>query len=419
VEPLLFLSHRVPVPPNKGDKIRSHHMLRALAERYRVFLGTFVDDPADRPHLPLLSQWCAQVKVVNLHRKWARVRSLRGLIRRQALTLPYYFNHELAQWVREAVEHNSIRKALVFSSGMAQYLDLVPDVEAVIDFVDVDSMKWAQYGLRKPWPLSAIYQREAERLLAYERRVASRATAACFVSADEEDLFKRAAPECASKTLAVTNGVDTDYFSPTSGDGSPYPAGVRAIVFTGAMDYWPNIDGVSWFCRSVLPRIRAQAGDVRFYIVGMNPTPVVRKLARDGLIIVTGRVDDVRPYLHHARLAVVPLNIARGVQNKVLEAMSMGLPVVASTPAVTGLFVERGVEVHVADDAEAFARSSLQVLNGAGVASMAAAARARVLSSYSWSANLAPLQRVLSSLTPSTPPNLQAVGTQTLIGARS
>jgi sugar transferase (PEP-CTERM/EpsH1 system associated) len=418
VEPLLFLCHRVPHPPNKGDKIRSHHMLRALAREHRVFLGAFVDDPADRPHLSMLSQWCAETKIVTLHRRLARLGSLRGLVRGQPLTLPYYWNAELAEWVRQVVAGHAIRKALVFSSGMGQYLDLVPEVDAVIDFVDLDSLKWAEYAQRHAWPMSAIYRREAERLLIYERRIAAGAAAACFVSSEEAELFKHAAPECASKTMAILNGVDSDYFSPSLACPCPYPPGVRAIVFTGVMDYWPNVDAVSWFSQEVLPLLRAQAPDVQFYIVGMNPVGAVRDLAQGGAVVVTGRVDDVRPYLQHAALAVAPLRVARGVQNKVLEAMSIGLPVVASNPAVTGLLVQRGVELHVADDPETYARCCAQVLNGDGAITMGSAARARVLASYSWDANLAPLRRMLAALTPSVALNQPAAATRAALEAQ-
>jgi sugar transferase (PEP-CTERM/EpsH1 system associated) len=253
----------------------------------------------------------------------------------------------------------------------------------------------------------------------YERRIAARAAAACFVSSEEEELFKGAAPECASKTMAILNGVDSDYFSPSLSCASPYPSGVRAIVFTGVMDYWPNIDAVTWFAKDVLPLVREQAPDVQFYIVGMNPVGAVRDLAQEGGVVVTGRVDDVRPYLRHACLAVGPLRVARGVQNKVLEAMSIGLPVVASTPAVTGLLVQRGVELHVADDPETYARCCVQVLSGNGANTMGAAARARVLASYSWDANLAPLQRVLAALTPSVPQNRPPAATRAALEAQS
>jgi sugar transferase (PEP-CTERM/EpsH1 system associated) len=402
MEPLLFLAHRVPVPPNKGDKIRSHHLLKALAKSFRIYLGAFLDDPNDRLHLGSLAEFCAEAKVVELHPRLGRLCSLRGLARDEPLTLPYYRNAELAQWVRSVTRQHGIRKALVYSSGMAQYLALVPEVDSVIDFVDVDSAKWVEYGTRRRWPLSALYAREGRLLLEFERRVAAQALAACFVTAEEAALFRQLAPECAAKTFGVLNGVDGQYFSPAHDFPSPYSAGERALVFTGAMDYWPNIDAVCWFARDVLPLVRAQAPAVRFYIVGMNPSPAVRELAGEG-VVVTGRVDDVRPYLRHASVAVAPLRVARGLQNKVLEAMAMGRPVVASAAAAVGIAVRRGEDIQVADLPSDFAEAVLGLLEPVRAEQMGQQARRAVLVNYDWETNLAAFKLLLTGNLPRSP----------------
>jgi sugar transferase (PEP-CTERM/EpsH1 system associated) len=278
---------------------------------------------------------------------------------------------------------------------MAQYLTLVPEVEPVIDFVDVDSAKWKEYGRRRQWPLSTLYSREGRMLLEFERKVAAQALAACFVTAEEAALFRRLAPECAAKTYGVPNGVDSQYFSPAYGFPSPYAAGERPLVFTGAMDYWPNIDAVSWFARNVLPLVRAQVPTARFYIVGMNPSPAVRDLAGEG-VVVTGRVDDVRPYLQHASVAVAPLRVARGVQNKVLEAMAMAKPVVASEAASVGISVQRGVDLQVADTPSDFAQAVLRLLDVAQADQFGKQARRAVLAKYDWESNLAVFKRLLA-----------------------
>jgi sugar transferase (PEP-CTERM/EpsH1 system associated) len=396
MEPLLFLAHRVPVPPTKGDKIRSYHMLRALAERHRVYFGAFMDDPRDRAHLPKLAELCAESKVVELRPRLARLRSLQGLLQRVPLTVPYYRSAVLADWIRSTVARHGIRKALVFSSGMAQYQDLVPEVQFIIDFVDVDSAKWTEYGSRRRGLMAAVYRREGELLLQFERRAASRAMVALFATSAEAALFQQLAPECAAKTIAVLNGVDSEYFASAHEFPSPYPQGERAIVFTGVMDYWPNVDAVCWFAREVFPLIRAQEPAARFYIVGMNPSPVVRGLACD-TVVVTGRVEDVRPYLRHAAVAVAPLRLARGVQNKVLEAMAMSRPVVASEAAAMGLAVRPGEDLVVADSAPDFAGSVLGFLKDppSGDA-MGLRARLRVLETYCWESNLESLERLLS-----------------------
>jgi sugar transferase (PEP-CTERM/EpsH1 system associated) len=299
--------------------------------------------------------------------------------------------------VRDTVRERSIRKAVVFSSSMAQYVDAIPDLRVVVDFVDVDSEKWGEYARSRAWPMSSIYERERARLCDYERAVARRATASVFVTPAEADLFRRLAPECAARVVHARNGVDTVHFSPDASRPSPYAIDEEPIVFTGAMDYWPNVDAVSWFAREAFPAIRAQRPRARFYVVGMQPSPIVQALARAPAVVVTGTVPDVRPYLQHARVVVAPLRVARGIQNKVLEAMAMARPVVVSGGAASGISAVRGVEMAVADGASEFVRQTLALFDGGSAAAMGAAARARVMADYDWTANLAPFADLLEA----------------------
>jgi sugar transferase (PEP-CTERM/EpsH1 system associated) len=262
--------------------------------------------------------------------------------------------------------------------------------------VDMDSAKWGEYARRRPWPVSAIYKREAARLLAYEREIAARSEASIFVTKEETALFRDAAPESAGKVTTIGNGVDSTYFSPSLEIGSPYASGERPIVFTGAMDYWPNVDAVSWFARDMLPQIRARDASARFYIVGMNPDGAVRALASDPAVVVTGRVDDVRPFLQHARVIVAPLRVARGIQNKVLEAMAMGKSVVATPAVAAGMAARVGVELETASDASEFTERVLALMLDPERASrMGALARSRVLEDYIWPASYARLDALL------------------------
>ncbi|MGZ5203107.1 MAG: TIGR03087 family PEP-CTERM/XrtA system glycosyltransferase, partial [Telluria sp.] len=224
-----------------------------------------------------------------------------------------------------------------------------------------------------------------------ERQVARDYDASLFVSAPEAELFRRLAPESGPKIGHFSNGVDTEYFSPDQQHPDPYPAGERALVFTGAMDYWPNIDAVKWFAAEVFPSVRQRFPDARFYIVGSRPAPAVQALAQQDGIVVTGTVPDVRPYIAHAAVAVAPLRIARGVQNKVLEAMAMATPVVVSPQALEGIDAVPGSELVLADEPAAFADACAALLEGRDSASAAIgrAARAKVQRQYSWSSNLA------------------------------
>ena len=385
---LLYLVHRLPYPPNKGDKVRSFHLLQHLAARHRVFLGTFIDDPADEIHVDTVRALCAGLHVARISAPTARLRSLRGFLRGEALTLGYYRDAGLAQWSREAVARHRIETAVVFSSSMAQYVERRCDVAMLVDFVDVDSAKWSEYASAHRWPMSWVYRREGDRLLAHERAVAKRARRSFFVTDSEAALFRQLAPESAVSVETMGNGVDAGYFSPDPKRASPFESDERALVFTGAMDYWPNIDAVSWFAGEVLPALRKVWPALRLHIVGRNPSPAVRRLAAVSTV-VTGTVPDVRPYLQHAAVVVAPLRLARGIQNKILEAMAMERPVVASSACVAALDATPGRDLMTASDAGEFVRSISALLSNAELArSIGRAGRQRVLTSYGWPAQL-------------------------------
>ena len=397
---VLFLVHRLPYPPNKGDKVRSYHLLKHLAARHRVHLGTFIDDPDDERYLPVVQEMCAEVHVSRLNPRLAKLLSLRGLVAHEPLTLSYYRDAAFHRWVRQLTARQSIDATLVFSSSMAQYAQSPPD-QLLVDFVDVDSAKWSDYARMHSWPLSWLYKREGLRLLAYERAVAARARHSFFATEKETDLFRGAAPESAHRVGMLSNGVDAEFFAPDAARVSPFSADELPIVFTGAMDYWPNIDAVAWFATSMLPEIRRRWPQVRFHIVGRSPTAAVRALASDS-VSVTGTVPDVRPYLQHAAVVVAPLRLARGVQNKVLEAMAMARPVVAASVCVEAIDAEPGQHLLQATAETDYVNAVDALLGDAGRAStVGAAGRARVIAMYGWEARLSELDRHLTPLTPS------------------
>jgi sugar transferase (PEP-CTERM/EpsH1 system associated) len=398
VEDLLLLVHRMPYPPNKGDKIRSWHLLKHLAQSYRVHLATFVDDPDDWQHVPVLEKICASTHFVALAPRAARVRSLGALLRNRSLSYDYYRNAGMQRWVDDTMRRHAIGRIVVFSSPMAQYAEAWPQARRVIDFVDVDSDKWRQYAERKPWPASLVFGYEASRLLRYERQIAASFDASLFVSAPEAELFRSLAPESAARVGSFSNGVDTAFFAPGSYD-NPYAPGEKALVFCGAMDYWPNIDAVQWFAAEVLPALRARDPAMRFVIVGARPTAEVQALASQPGITVTGTVPDVRAYVAHAALSVAPLRVARGIQNKVLEAMAMARPVLVTPQALEGIEAEVGRELLLAADAQQWIAAVSNALAGPQQAldALGQAARERVVAAYSWDARLAPLDRMIET----------------------
>ena len=394
---LLYLVHRLPYPPNKGDKVRSYHLLAHLAAKHRVFLGTFIDDPQDEAYVDKVRDLCADVYIARLSQRLSRLRSLRGLLRNEALKLPYYSDAGLRDWVERTVHAQPIDAAVVFSSAMAQYARGLEPRPVLVDFVDVDSAKWTQYAANHRWPLSWLYRREGERLLAFERSVAQRVTRSFFVTENETELFCRSAPECRDRVEAMSNGVDADFFSPQHVFASPYASGENPLVFTGAMDYWPNVDAVSWFAKEIFPALLSRWPGLRFYIVGRAPTPAVSALAGEH-VVVTGTVDDVRPYLRHATVVVAPLRLARGIQNKVLEAMAVGLPVVASEECAGPVDAVPGRDFMTAGTVGDYLRQiELLLQSPERRATMGQAARQRVLERYSWEAHLSRIDRYLEN----------------------
>jgi len=357
--PLLFLCHRIPYPPNKGDKIRAWHLLRHLAGEFDVHLATFVDDPADWQHTAVLDALCASTHFAPLTPWRATVASVRGFATGEALSLPYYRSagSGLRNWVARCAERENVAHAMVYSSAMAQFLPgdgKSPGVtipRKVIDFVDVDSDKWLQYAAHKPWPLSWVYRREGERLLACERQLAEGFDHGLFVSFAEAALFRRLAPESAHKVAHYNNGVDTEYFCPDPALEDPF-GGAPTLVFTGAMDYWPNVDAVVAFADGILPALQQRQAGLRLCIVGGNPADAVQALAKRPGISVTGRVPDVRPYLQHALAAIAPMRVARGVQNKVLEGMAMAKPVLVSALGLEGIDARHGEHLLLAENVE-------------------------------------------------------------------
>ena len=394
---LLFLVHRLPYPPNKGDKIASFHLLRFLAKRYDVYVGTFIDDPDDRQYLDKVREYCVELCAPEITPTIARFASLRGLLNGEALSLPYLRNRVLSDWTSRVLEEHAPDRIVVFSGPMAQYVTgrMPEGAISLFDMVDVDSEKWRSYGERKTWPMSWLYRREADKLLAFERRMAQEFDSTVFVSREEAELFRGLAPESAAKTTYRIQGVDSDFFDPAKTYENPYPADRPVMVFTGMMDYWPNVDAVTWFVDNALGEIRAQVPEALFCIVGMRPTPEVAKLGERPGIRVTGAVPDVRPYLAHAHAAVMPLRIARGIQNKVLEAMSMQLPVIATPGAMTGIQAFPGFEPVVSDHARTLAEAAVAVLGHARRPETAA--RDCVLRRYNWDANLQRIERLLET----------------------
>jgi len=324
---ILYICHRLPYPPNKGEKIRAFHQLRYLATRHTIHLACLVDDAEDLQHVEALERYCASIDMVYRPKIGAKLLALRALCTNQPLSVASFYSSALASKVRQRLAVERVDRIVVFSSAMTVYVQQVSGIPKVIDFVDVDSEKWRLFADYHPWMLSWVYRLEARRLARHEVEVARVFDHTILVTDREAQILQEHVPD--RPISVIPNGVDLEYFTPPPHRGTVTEP--PALVFTGMMDYFPNVDAVNYFCHEIFPLVREVVPAVQFYIVGRNPTQQVRQLSRQPNVIVTGAVSDVRPYLVRARVAVAPLRIARGVQNKILKpwlwgCQSWGLP---------------------------------------------------------------------------------------------
>jgi len=390
---LLFLAHRVPYPPDRGDKIRSYNILKHLAQRHRVHLAAFADDAAEAAAAEDgLRPLVAKLHIERRTRSRGAAAAL-ALATHKSVSVTAFAHKGMAGFVDRLLADEPIEQVYVFSGQMAQYAP--GDRPFVMDFVDMDSEKFAAYGHAARPPMRWMWQREARRLFHFERETARRAVVSLFVSEAEAALFRARAKLDEEKVQVLENGIDLDGYRP-----APHPAGqAPLIVFTGQMDYPPNVEAAASFAREAMPMVRARIPTARFAIVGRKPDAALVALAGRHGVEVTGEVADVRPWLTDADVVVAPLRIARGIQNKVLEAMAMGRPVVASPQAFEGIDAEPGRDLVVADGAPAEAEAVCALLTDRTQAeAIGAAARARVEARYAWDARLAPLDAMLEHI---------------------
>lgn len=389
---LLFLSQRLPYPPTKGEKIRAFHELEYLSRSYDVHLGCLADDPADMAYVDTVRAMCRDIHVARIDPRVAKATCLRGLLTNEALSVTFFRDRGLAAWVRGVIDRVRPAITFVYSSNMAPYvLGLPATGRRIIDLVDVDSEKWRALGQARRGPMRLVYRREWRKVSALEQRVARAFDRSVLVSDAEAALFASQVPDCAARIRGISNGVDHRYFDPAQRFECLEPS----FVFTGTMDYPPNVDAVAWFATNVLPLIRRSVPAARFTIVGASPAPEVSKLAAIDGVTVTGRVPDVRPYLANAIAAVAPMRIARGIQNKVLEAMAMARPVVLTRGALEGIDADPGREVALADTAADFAAACVHLATNGDTSGIGPAARARILRDYDWNARLRQFDDIL------------------------
>lgn len=389
---IFFISQRVPFPPDRGDKIATFNQIRHLSRTHEVHVFCTADGLQDIANISDLDRYAKSVTAVPVTPWNSRLRAVKALVLGGPLSVAGYRENQLHASIQEAYARLRPDVLIVYSGNVAQYAEHFPATPRIIQFVDMDSAKWGQYADRSRIPLKWVYRIEQRRLLEYERMIGHSFSRASVCTRSEQRDFERLIPNV--PVSVIGNGVDLEYFR-----SAGHPKKPGSITFTGVMDYLPNVDAVLWFCDEVLPLIQAKVTDASFAICGSRPVKAVQRLARRRGVTVTGRMPDMRPYLDSAEVFVAPLRMARGIQNKVLEALAMGLPCVSSVRAWGGTVIPQGEGILVADHPREFASHIVRLLQDDNYrADMARRGRLAVESNYTWDLQMQALDRVIANV---------------------
>ncbi len=373
---ILFLSQRVPYPPNRGDKITTWRLIERFRREHKVHCVAFSHDASDEKAAKQLVEMGIPITTIPYNDRLKKLTSLPLLLTSKPLTLGVYGSNELQAKVDELTDWADM--AYAYSSSMGAFLERHDQLPRVMHMGELDSDKWHQYSLKTGFPMKWVYSREWRTLLEFERRIANSFTENVLCTPLEQRIFQEQIPGASSTVLR--NGVDLEAFAPAADKAEP-----AHLVFTGVMNYYPNVDGCVWFAKEILPSVQARFPETRFTIIGSHPTPEIQALEKLEGVRVTGFVDSVTEWVHRGAIAVAPLRIARGIQNKVLEAMACGLPVVGTTSATQGVEGQPGRDYLVADDATAFGDAVCSLLDDPTQAqSLGKAARSFVEQNYNW-----------------------------------
>ena len=391
---ILFVCHNTPYPPNKGDKIRPYYIIKKLSESHEVHLLSLCKDSRDIEHQTTLESFCNTVTLVPLHSLWTKVLALACILSPWPLTFGYFFSFRVKRELRRLTREKDFDVVFAFCSSSAQYVLDCENSYRVVDFVDIDSDKWNKYATVSAWPMSFIYSLEHKRLERWEGIIAQKVQHCILTTEREKACLEDISGKDASRITVVTNGIDYDFFS--RADQSKNISVEPNLVFTGQMDYLPNIDAVIYFYLNILPIVKKEVPNVKFYIVGRNPDPQLQEQCSEA--IVTGEVDDIRAYLDKARVFVAPLRLAFGIQNKVLEAMARGVPVVTTSNVAKGLKAIAGRDLSVADDPQDFALKVIELLKDEKVSSsMSLNAKQYVEKHHDWSKIVGDFESILET----------------------
>jgi len=388
---ILVLTHRFPYPPDKGDRIRSFYWIQSLARHFEVDVLTLTHGPAPEPYRRELEALAGKVYTFDVSRSYQIGRIAGALLAGRSLTEGVLKSEPFTQKLQELAVSGRYDACLAVGSGVgAQTLKALPFPRLIVDLVDVDSAKWDQYARCHRGISWWVYRRESRKIANLERKLAQQAQTCVVVSYREADLLRRIAPE--ARVQIIPNGVDTEFFQPPD-----RPGPVDRLVFVGQMDYFPNVDAVVWFAEHVWPELTDRFPRLRWNIVGRNPVRAVRQLSALRNVQVTGQVPDVRPFLR-AAVAVVPIRLSCGVQNKALEALAAGCPVVTTPAVAAGLDVRAQDEWFIADTPREWVAAIDLLMNDQALAQkLGVQARAAVMERFTWNQTAEAMRQLIQT----------------------
>ena len=388
---ILYVCHRFPYPPKQGGKIRPFNMIKHLSSNgHRVTVCSMVRSTDEAEEGRGIAPYCHRFEMARVSGPVQALRMVTRLPLATPSSMGFFYSPQLARRVRELLETQTWDLIFVHCSSVAQYVQHVRDVPKILDFGDMDSQKWLEYANTKPFPLSLGFRLVGHKILAAERRLARRFDLCTVTTRAEWETLEGYGTGAATDWFP--NGVDADYFCP---EGLAYDP--DTISFIGRMDYYPNQEGMARFCSQTWPLLKAHRPALKLLIVGADPSAAMRDLARLPGVTVTGSVPDVRPFIRGSALMVAPLAIARGTQNKILEAMAMGVPVVTSSIVGGGVDAQPANHFLVGDTPEQTCRAILRLLEDRGERQrLAMAGRQRMLSHHAWAHSMHRLDQIIA-----------------------
>ena len=386
---ILYVCHRFPFPPKRGGKIRPFNMIKHLSATHAVTVASLARSDVEAKEGAGITAHCAEFLMGRVDNSVQTARMVARLPTLRPSSFGFFYSPELAEKIRLALTRKRYDLIFVHCSSVASYVAEVQGIPKILDCGDMDSHKWLEYAQYKRFPLSAGYWLEGHKLLREEKRLARKFDLCTATTRAEWETLNGYGVDVPTEWFP--NGVDSHYFAPIDSAYDP-----DTVSFIGRMDYYPNQECMFEFCAVTLPKLRARRPNIKLMIIGADPSPAVRRLGELPGVTVTGSVLDVRPYVRCSALMVAPLNIARGTQNKILEAMAMGVPVVTSRIAAGGVDAVDEQHFLVADSTDDYVRKILRVLEDAGERKrLARAGRARMLSHHAWPKSMQRLDRII------------------------